>query len=749
MKRSTRRWLPVVLAALVPACGGDRTPSDSGPEADVGAVDKTDSGPGLPDLGVRDNGFPGDEGTFSDDVSSIDAGRTDASVEAGRPDAGTDTGVRDNGPAVDPCAVGSIIDLNAAGTLSGQTTSYAGDNTSVGTSTSLRAPTCTLGSSRVSHQIAFRYTPRAARRLRVSTDNVGTVAGLDTVVWALSTCASTVGVPLGCDDDGGEGARDFTSVFTTAAPVAAGAPVFILVAGYGADRPTGAFELTVTEVAPATAGGACDPRDASTCVTDLRCIPTGTSTTTGTCIADGAVGGRCRTVGLACDAGLGCSGTVASPSSLRCRATVAVGGTCDPTGGTNVCAAGGTCLTASGGSSCVADGAVGGRCRATDAACDAGLACSGAVASAASRCRTALAVGTACDATGAGVPCVGGSSCVSVAGNTTCMADGSLDGRCRTTGLACDGTAACSGAAAGVTSRCIVASPVGGACPAGTPCVSGTTCIASGASRTCLVNGSLGGRCRTAGLACDGAVACNGNVLNAAARCVTATPLGGACTGASLCASGTTCMSSGGSMVCAAVGIPGGSCRVTLPRCLPGLICSSDDLAEGWCLRPVWMSETCDWAGRGTACPASSACVPLTVTAGACTAAVPETEPNDSQVTATPTVTAGAVFSGSLAPGDRDCVGITLPAGASIFAQVQLPATPGCPAGGPDPQVVIYSSSGGTVISEDNTDGFGLCPVVDPAVRATARNLVAGRYVVCVSGSNAVSSYLFSVGFTP
>lgn len=751
--RFDRRFLPVALAVLLPACG-EESPFEMIPDEDAGEVIKEDAGP-LPMF--PDRGVPADEGFPEEDVPPIDAGRRDTGVDTGVRDTGViDTGVRDtgvidtgpvdSGPPYDPCAAASVIDLNMAGTLAGQTTTYMGSNASTGRSAPLR-PLCGSASS-IGYEVAFRYTPRASTRLRVSTDNAGTAANLDTVVWAQAACMSVPsGSGLGCDDDGGEDPRTYASTFTTAAAVTAGTPVYIVVAGYtgGTTTPTGAFALSVTEVVPAMAGGACDPRDAMACVTGLRCIPTGTSTTMGTCVADGAAGGRCRTAGLACDMGLTCSGVVTATTS-RCRATVAVGGMCDPAGAANVCAMGANCITASGMSTCLADGAAGGRCRATGMACDATLVCSGSQTSTTSRCRTTIAVGGDCDVAGGGDPCVTGSTCLTVSGRSACVADGTANGRCRTTGTACDMGLGCNGTASSTTARCVTAVATGGACPTGSVCASGNTCL----GMVCVADGSANGRCRTTGMACDAGLGCNGTASSTASRCVMAVPVGGACTSTSICASGSSCLTSSSGMVCVADGGAGTRCRAEAPRCGDGLTCSSAVSSDGWCLRPVAMSAACDWSGRSTTCPAGSACVPVSAATGACVAAVAETEPNDALAAAT-TVSAGAVFSGSVEGGGRDCFAINLPSGASIFAHAQIPASPGCPASGADPQVTIYRASGLTVTAQDDTTGFGLCSVIDPFVRAAAADLPAGRYVVCVNNymNAAVPNYLLTVGFVP
>ncbi len=751
--RFDRRWLPVVLSVLLPACGGEETPFTMIPDEDSGIIDKKDagSGPMFPD-----RGFPADEGAPEVDVPRVDAGRDagrdagntmDSGVrDAGSPDIGVrDVGVIDTGPPYDPCAAGSVIDLTTAGTITGQTTRYTGSNTATGASAPLRIA---CGLSSTGHEVALRYTPRANVRLRVSTNNEGTTADFDTVVWAQAACASltTASMALGCNDDVGEGTRRLTSTFTTTAAVTAGTPVYIVVAGYGTNS-TGTFALSITEVVPGMAGGECDPADMMGCVTGLRCVPIGTSTMMGTCIADGTAGGRCRSAGLACDAGLTCSGVVTA-TTARCRATVAVGGACDPTGAANICAEGANCITASGASTCVADGTVGGRCRATGMACDATLVCSGSASNTASRCRATIAVGGACDLAGTGDPCVTGSTCLTVAGNTTCVADGAVNGRCRGTGVACDTGLGCNGTASATASRCVTAVAVGGACPTGSICTSGSTCL----SMVCMADGALNGRCRATGMACDAGLGCNGTASATASRCVTAVAVGGACTSMSVCASGSRCLSSGGSMICVADGGAGTLCRADAPRCNTSLTCSSAFVMplEGWCLSTVATGATCDWTGRSTMCPTGEGCVATSATAGTCTAAQAEMENNNSFNPPTTVSSTGASVTGSIAAGDRDCFGLMVPAGGSIYAQVQLPGEPGCPRGGSDPMLFLYRPDGSQLTSQDDTDGFGLCPMINPTVISNARNVSGGRYTVCVTGllsSSVVPNYLLSFGY--
>lgn len=879
--RFDRRFLPVVLAVLLPACGGEESPFKMIPDEDAGDITMDDAGPGPM---FPDRGFPADEGTPEEDVPSLDAGRRDAgSLDAGVRDTGVvDTGVRDTGvidtgpvdtgPAPDPCA--TAVDLATAGTVTGQITSYTGSNATAPTGSPLRA-----ACSSATRQVVLRYTPRASVRLRISTNNDGTAASLDTVLWAQAACTSLPAgnMGLGCNDDSLSPPRTLASSFTTEAAVTAGTPIFIVVGGFTGS--TGTFALTVTEVVPAMAGGACDPRDLTSCVTGLRCVPTGTSTTIGTCIADGAAGGRCRTMGLSCDAGLTCSGVVSALTS-RCRATVAVGGMCDPAGAANICAEGANCITAAGMSTCITDGAAGGRCRPMGTACDATLVCSGSQTSTTSRCRGTIAVGGDCDVTGMGDPCVTGSTCLTVSGRSVCMADGALNGRCRMTGAACDASLGCTGTPSATASRCVTAVAVGGACTATSICATGSTCLASGGGMVCMADGAEGGRCRGTGVACDAGLACNGTQTAVASRCVTAVAVGGACTAMSLCTSGSTCVASGGGMVCLTDGAVGGRCRGTGAACDTGLACDGTASAAtsrcrtavavgaacdpagvsslcatgsycalagtdrwtcvangargglcrgtscdsglvcidalycgpvvsagsacdptlrsslcndptscvaragessgtcvtsgsaagtecrvgrtcsagltcsaigeyGWCRTAAAAGEACDRTGRYTTCARDTACTPTTGNAGVCSMAIAETEPNNTPATAAPTITSSTAFQGTVESGGRDCVAVTVPMGAALFSEVQIPAMATCPAGGPDPFVEVYNPAGVLIAVEDDSPGRGRCSLIDPTFHPELRNLAAGRYVVCLreyGNTRTIPNYLFTVG---
>ncbi|TAK31449.1 MAG: hypothetical protein EPO40_04695 [Myxococcaceae bacterium] len=574
-----------------------------------------------------------------------------------------------------------------AGTRSGATTRITRSNTTTPRNGTLRA-SC---QSNTVGQVAFRYTPTAAGRLAISTDNAGTMpAGFDTVAWALSSCAPSVGDAgtgnLGCDDDSGSEPRGLSSRFVTSAPVAAGTPIFIIVAGYGsATTATGTFELSVTEVSTVAVGGMCDPAGAtSVCATGATCVG-GSATTPGTCTAEGARGAACRAAAPRCDTSLECSSAMGAGT---CRAIVAVGGACELVPTTSVCMGTAVCYSATMGATmgtCIAEGAANGRCRAMGTACDAGLACSGSATSTFSRCRTAVAAGAACDPTGVMNVCATGTNCVTRAGASTCVAQGAQGGACRTDSPRCDASLECSSSGTGVC-RAVVA--VGAACDTSnvtTVCAMSATCIAT-------APGSAMGTCRAAGT------------------------------------------------------VAGTACRDAAPRCDTGLDCSSMT-GSGICRRSVASGAACAPGNIADVCAVGTACLPTSPTAGTCSMGRAETEPNNTPMAAQTAITASTIFTGTATDTDADCFHVTVPMGGAIFAESSLVASTTCASGGPDPVIDIYNPANTRIAGVDDTTGRGLCGTLNPASTAAARNLPAGTYTVCIEGFNEMATnYLLTIG---
>jgi len=375
-----------------------------------------------PDAGPSDavSERPGDGGDAPDAVPDVTADLLGLdAVDAGALDA--------KGPW-DPCAPGSLIDLNARGATVGNVTSFTGDTSVAGPGNPLHCP-CAPGTA---WQVALRYVPRATGVLRVSTANSGTAENFDTVAWAQDRCASLRPdtPPFGCNDNSERAPLTRAAEFSIPS-AASGVPVFIVVAGRAppsapwTDR--GAFALTVTEVPGVPNGAACDPSGvANVCLAESACALVGGVST---CAPPGARGGRCRVGAMPCDAGLNCRGTGGEATS-RCRATVFVGGNCDPSENADVCYADSSCVTSTTlpVSACVSDGrGDGARCRASGTACNPGFACD-----ASNRCRTALGTGSACDPTRVMNVCAVMTSCVPLGERTYCLSDGALGGRCRT-----------------------------------------------------------------------------------------------------------------------------------------------------------------------------------------------------------------------------------------------------------------------------------------------------------------------------
>ncbi len=426
-------------------------PADTGtPPADTGTP-KEDSGVTPEDAGipVEDAGVPvEDAGIARDDVPApADTGTPP--LDGGSPGDGGSTVLPDVSGPYNPCAPGAVIDLNTTGTRDGETTRYTGNNLNVPAASVL--PSACIPTA--GHQVVLRYVPRASTRLRISTDNAGTGATFDTVVYVQRMCAPSGGDAgpqdsLGCNDDGAAtgSPRRYASALTTEA-VTMGQAVYIVVAGYlgtngqpvSGFMPRGTFELTVTEIATVAVGAACDPAGQSnTCMagsycftasgtstcrafvaagaacnsTDARCAAGNTCVTPsgammGTCRADGTVAGTaCRAEAPRCAAPLECTTTSGTGT---CIEVVATGGTCNTA---RRCAADNTCITPSGATegTCRAHGTVeGAACRTTTPRCDMGLDCTASTG--AGTCRRVVPVGQPCVLASTSAPCAAGSLC--------------------------------------------------------------------------------------------------------------------------------------------------------------------------------------------------------------------------------------------------------------------------------------------------------------------------------------------------
>jgi len=265
------------------------------------------------------------------------------------------------------------------------------------------------------------------------------------------------------------------------------------------------------------------------------------------CVADGVVGGRCRSRGARCDAGLGCD------ANSWCATGLPVGSACDPTRRADVCVVGASCRAGAGGARCVVDGVLEGGCRDEEPRCDGGLACAGPGV-----CRPALLLGAPCDLHGGERACPSGALCIDGDGGPRCFATGAAGGYCRSPSARCDEGFAC-----GAQFRCRATVALGERCDVegrDNACALGSSCLAlSGASR-CVADGARDGACRAGAARCDAGLSCAPDSASAfpQRRCVAAIPLNGACDPSRAafdrCVDGAVCVGVGASGSCVRAG---------------------------------------------------------------------------------------------------------------------------------------------------------------------------------------------------
>jgi len=500
-----------------------------GAPVDTGAP-KEDSGFPVEDAGVppEDAGIPPeDAGSPVEDVpSGPDTGTPP--LDGGSPGDGGSTVPPDVIGPYNPCAAEAVLDLNAAGTRDGETTRYTGNNLSVPAASVL--PSACVPTA--GHQVVLRYVPRASTRLRISTDNAGTGATFDTVVYVQRMCAPAGGDAgprdsLGCNDNGAAtgSPRRHASALTTEL-VTMGQAVYIVVAGYLSTSgqpisgfvPRDTFELSVTELASVAVGGTCDQYgQTNSCVAESHCFSTnGTST----CRAYAAIGAACNSTDAPCAPGNTCvalqgdtmsicrangtaTGTPCLSAAPRCTAplecttpsgpgscfeVVATGETCDSV--VRRCAPGNTCVitTRAYVGTCRAEGTfAGAACRTEGPRCDMGLECT--TTSGTGTCIETVATGGTCDSVRR---CAPGNACITPSGATagTCRADGTAArAACRTAAPRCDMGLECTTATGAGTCREVV--------PVGQPCVLAWPTALCAAGSHCNPNSPTMGVCAT------------------------------------------------------------------------------------------------------------------------------------------------------------------------------------------------------------------------------------------------------------
>jgi hypothetical protein len=282
------------------------------------------------------------------------------------------------------------------------------------------------------------------------------------------------------------------------------------------------------------------------------------------------------------------------------------------------------------------EGALNAPCRTAAPFCDMGLGCSVAMPTAMTPgvCRRQVAVGMPC--TAATDICAMGSSCraAMAGGMTSCIADGTAGGACRTTAMPCDMGLACAGA--GATGTCRTAVMAGAACDATgatNACVAGASCTTLPLSMMpmasiCVADGGRGGRCRADSPRCDMGLECSGTTATATCRAIVMA--GGMCDAAgreTVCGAGAACLAlSGPTGTCTATGTAAGvPCRTAAPFCDMGLECSAampTAMTPGVCRRTVPAGMACDPTGRTSVCAMGANCAPTTNFSGfQCTAA--------------------------------------------------------------------------------------------------------------------------------
>ena len=730
--------------------------------------------------------------TPMDNGGGTDVPRTDVP----RTDGGGDGG------AGNMCGRVPVIDLNTMGMRSGTTTSIDGDNTSAAmmqttqplrASSSTTAADCMIGAN---GQLVYRYTTGSMPAiLRISTTNDQTPRDFDTMLWVFARCPTGTGTSISnatCNDDdpefAGSADRRVSSAITTGI-LPANTSLFILVGGFGRMqanvRNTGPFRLTVSELVPVQAGGACrtDGRDMR-CSDGLDCVASRPFSDTGTCRARGTVAGTlCRDSAPACDANLRCA-AAGEPAEGFCVESVMTGGTCSLF---RACATGQACVYPSRGS-------VEGTCRPLGSApgvdcrpmgspngqCDMGLQCDALT----NECRTPVATGMPCHTLRS--ICTGGSTCVAANPDSftgTCRADGTAAGTACRAGMTnrCDMGLTCRTFGTGSTAvdRCVIEVPDGMLAQFDNwrVCAESSTCYFTDLSdRTrcrCGANGTSGGSCRVDAPFCNTGLTCTADMPTAQATgvCQTQAMEGARCEFPTIgCADGFSCVLNADSDTvgtCRREGsVAGAGCAPGAMACAMGLTCNGSYLSGGsTCTRTVAMGAACDPLWGTTACPMGQVCIPTTYRAGMCGAPTRmESEPNNETMTAGTPVTASTTITGSLPRGDQDCVAVTVAANGGILAMVS-DGQGACPARGQQGIVLdVYGSHGATLLGEAALTGPDSCATIDGNRRGIydwATGLSAGTYYVCARGrlytnasggtsiTDSVSSYVFTVAPLP
>lgn len=257
-------------------------------------------------------------------------------------------------------------------------------------------------------------------------------------------------------------------------------------------------------------------------------------------------------------------------------------------------------------------------------------------------------------------------------------------------------------------------------------------------------------------------------------------PIGMPCRVGEVCATGSVCLGATAmnSGLCAADGTaPGATCRLAAPFCDGALTCSVMTPSmgtRGLCRSQAAVGEACGTTAICTGmafCPNFASTVPAgggdagapadggtgTTTRRLCAAPVMETEPNNTPAMPQAATTTTTVYRGSLSAGtDVDCYSVTVPAGATLYAETS-DAAGGCDLGENEDTVLnVYRQGNATAIAtnDDIADGYLCSGVAGPGTAALLR-VAAGTYSICVSSylemgmGNPIAAYYLTVGVTP
>lgn len=169
-------------------------------------------------------------------------------------------------------------------------------------------------------------------------------------------------------------------------------------------------------------------------------------------------------------------------------------------------------------------------------------------------------------------------------------------------------------------------------------------------------------------------------------------------------------------------------------------MCNSARAGSGYCQAAGTAGGPCSHLFNAIACPAGTGCLNTSAIAATCTAARPETEPNDTPTTPQGPVAGPTVFTGSVnTPGDRaDCFRVNLPENGVAVIDLTVAGDPTCSS------YAAASLYYGPALSVREVGGDGRHSCAYMVVRAPP----AGSYVVCVSGTGArpVMNYQLAIG---